>query len=112
LVPPASGAFMLTLLLSVWLLLSLLDCVLLSPANKLICSASSCSAPATATFEPFTFISLSVEKLAVTIELTKSRTTKSQCFEQTLAFRFNAFYSFLKKILISFRGSLILTWYE
>jgi hypothetical protein len=65
-----------------------------------MCSASSCSAPATATFEPFTFISLSVEKLAVTIELTKNKTTKSQCFEQTLAFRFDAFCSFLKKILI------------
>jgi hypothetical protein len=69
-----------------------------------MCSASSCSAPATATFEPFTFISLSVEKLAVTIELTKSRTTKSQCFEQTLAFIFDAFCSFLKKILMPLGG--------
>jgi hypothetical protein len=96
---------MLTLLLSVWLLLSLLDCVLLSPANKLMCSASSCSAPATATFEPFTFMSLSIEKLAVAIELTKSRTTKSQCFEQTLAFIFDAFCSFLKKILMPLGGA-------
>jgi hypothetical protein len=69
-----------------------------------MCSASSCSAPATATFEPFTFMSLSIEKLAVAIELTKSRTTKSQCFEQTLAFRFDAFCSFIKKILMPFRG--------
>jgi hypothetical protein len=40
----------------------------------------------------------------VAIEFTKNKTTKSQCFEQTLAFRFDTFCSSLKKILMLLGG--------